>query len=153
MHGRYLWTRRICNIFQGSSKFAPLIHALLYGGVGRIQKSWTNRATHPLQQVLTYSTARCSERHFFQYLSITFNAQLLHIMAFNSYAVIEAKMSAACDTIHDGWYTNFVQAASVYDTVVGKRREDLTIPEKKILLSLTWVVADHLILFSVPSLL
>ena len=36
-------------------------------------------------------------------------------MAFNSYAAIEARISEACDAIHDGWYTNFVQADSVYE--------------------------------------
>ena len=36
-------------------------------------------------------------------------------MAFNSYAAIEAKISEACDAIHDGWYSNCVQAASAYE--------------------------------------
>ena len=36
-------------------------------------------------------------------------------MAFNSYAAIEARINEACDAIHDGWYTNCVQAASAYD--------------------------------------
>ena len=36
-------------------------------------------------------------------------------MAFNSYAAIEARISEACDAIHDGWYTNSTQAASAYD--------------------------------------
>ena len=36
-------------------------------------------------------------------------------MAFNSYAAIEARISETCDAIHDGWCTNCVQAASVYE--------------------------------------
>ena len=36
-------------------------------------------------------------------------------MAFSSYAAIEARISEACDAIHDGWYTNYVQVASVYE--------------------------------------
>ncbi len=36
-------------------------------------------------------------------------------MAFNSYAAIEGRISGACDAIHDGWYTNCVQAASTYE--------------------------------------
>ena len=39
-------------------------------------------------------------------------------MAFNSYAAIEARFSEACDAIHDGWYTNCVQAASVYEVLL-----------------------------------
>ena len=56
--------------------------------------------------VLTNSTSHWAQRRIFQDLSSTFNAQLLHNMAFNSYAVIEARISEACDAIHDGWYTN-----------------------------------------------
>ena len=52
--------------------------------------------------VLTYSTSRWSQRHFFQDLLTTFYVQLLHTMAFNSYAAIEEKISEACDAIHDG---------------------------------------------------
>ena len=36
-------------------------------------------------------------------------------MAFNSYAAIGARISETCDEIHDGWYTNCVQAASAYE--------------------------------------
>ena len=39
-------------------------------------------------------------------------------MAFNSYATIEARISEACDAIHDGWYTNCTQAASAYDVPI-----------------------------------
>ncbi len=65
--------------------------------------------------VLTYSTSRWSQRRFFQDLSTTFHARLLHTMAFNSYTAIEGRISEACDAIHDGWYTNCVEAASAYE--------------------------------------
>ena len=65
--------------------------------------------------VLTYSTSRWFQHHFFQDLSTIFHARLLHTMAFNSYSAIERRISKACDTIHDGWYTNCVQAASAYE--------------------------------------
>ena len=59
--------------------------------------------------------SRWVQRCFFQYLSTTFNVNILHNMAFNSYAAVEARISEACDAIHDGWYTNCVQAASAYE--------------------------------------
>ena len=68
--------------------------------------------------VLTSSTSHWAQRRIFQYLSSNFNAQLLHNMAFNSYATIEARISEACDAIHDGWYTNCTQAASAYDVPI-----------------------------------
>ncbi len=39
-------------------------------------------------------------------------------MAFNSYAAIEERISEACDAIHDGWYLNCTQAATVYQVPV-----------------------------------
>ena len=39
-------------------------------------------------------------------------------MAFNSYPAIEARISEACDAIHDGWYTNCTQAASAYNVPI-----------------------------------
>ena len=36
-------------------------------------------------------------------------------MASDSYAAIEERISEACDAIHDGWYTNCVQAANAYE--------------------------------------
>ena len=47
--------------------------------------------------VLTSSTSHWAQRRIFRYLSSIFNAQLLHNMAFNSYATIEARISEACD--------------------------------------------------------
>ena len=35
-------------------------------------------------------------------------------MAFNYYSAIEGRISEACDTIHDGWYTDYVKAARAY---------------------------------------
>ena len=43
-------------------------------------------------------------------------------MAFNSYAAIEARISEACDAIHDGWCTNCVQAASAYEVPLRRLR-------------------------------
>ena len=39
-------------------------------------------------------------------------------MAANSYAAIEERISEACDAIHDGWYTNCVQAANAYEVLL-----------------------------------
>ena len=39
-------------------------------------------------------------------------------MAFNSYTTIEEQISEACDAIHDGWYLNCTQAATVYQILV-----------------------------------
>lgn len=36
-------------------------------------------------------------------------------MAFNSYATIEAKISKACNAIHDDWYTDCIQGTSADD--------------------------------------
>ncbi len=36
-------------------------------------------------------------------------------MAFDFYTAIEARISEVCDAIHDGWYTNCVQATNVYE--------------------------------------
>lgn len=55
---------------------------------------------------------------FFEYLSIIFNTQLLHNMAFDSYVAIEARINKACDAIYDGWYINCVQAANVYEVLL-----------------------------------
>ena len=55
---------------------------------------------------------------FFQYLSSTFNTQLLHTMVFRSYAAIKARISEACDAIYDDWYTSCTQAASVYEVPI-----------------------------------
>ncbi len=54
----------------------------------------------------------------FRYLSSTYNAKLLHNMAFNSNATIEARIREDCDAIHDGWYTNCTQAARAYDVPI-----------------------------------
>ncbi len=43
-------------------------------------------------------------------------------MAFNSYSMIEEQISEACDAIHDGWYSNCTQAATVYGYQVPVRR-------------------------------
>ena len=39
-------------------------------------------------------------------------------MVFNFYAAIEARISEACDSIHNGWYTNCTQAASAYEVSI-----------------------------------
>lgn len=65
--------------------------------------------------MLTYSTLRWSQTRFLQYLFITFNTQLLYNMAFNSYIAIKIRISEACNVIYDGWYTNCVQATSIYE--------------------------------------
>ena len=43
-------------------------------------------------------------------------------MAFNSYAAIEARISEACDAIHDGWYSNCTQAATAYEVPIRRLR-------------------------------
>ena len=68
--------------------------------------------------MLTSSTLHWAQPRIFQYLSSNFNAQLLYNMAFDSFATIEARISEACDAIHDGWYTNCTQAASAYDVPI-----------------------------------
>lgn len=68
--------------------------------------------------MLTYSTSRWSQHYFFQYLSTTFNVPLLYNIAFNSYAVIEARISETCNAIHDSWYKNCIQAASIYEILL-----------------------------------
>ena len=65
----------------------------------------SNRATHPLPLGAYQLKSHSAQRRIFQYLLSNFNAQLLRNMAFNSYATIEARISEACDAIHDGWYT------------------------------------------------
>ena len=68
--------------------------------------------------VLTYSTLHWSQPRFYHDLSTTFHARLLYTMAFNSYTAIEGRISEACDTIHDGWSTNCVQATSAYEDLL-----------------------------------
>ena len=81
-------------------KIPPLlldkIKATCYGSGAHTRSRW----------VLTSSTSHWAQRRIFRYLSPTFNAQLLHNMAFNSYATFEARISEACDAIYDGWYTS-----------------------------------------------
>lgn len=36
-------------------------------------------------------------------------------MAFNSYAIIEIKISKACNAIYNCWYVNCTQAVSTYN--------------------------------------
>lgn len=39
-------------------------------------------------------------------------------MAFNSYSVIEEHINGTCDAIHDDWYSNRTQDATVYQDPV-----------------------------------
>ncbi len=106
-----------------SSETAAVISSLCTRNLGKFFAPWINILLKwPIIMphtcscwVLTYSTSRWSQRRFFQDLSITFHARLFHTMAFNSYSAIEGQISEACDAIHNGWYTNCVQAASAYE--------------------------------------
>ena len=92
------------------------------GGLGigwqyRPEKRWSIVPHTRSRWVFTRSTSYLAQRRIFRYLPSTFNAQLLHNMAFNSYAT-EARVREACDAIHDGSYTNCTQAASAYNVPI-----------------------------------
>lgn len=44
--------------------------------------------------------------------------QLLHNMAFNLYIIIKAKIIEVYNMIHNNWYINYTQAASIYDILI-----------------------------------
>lgn len=71
-----------------------------------------NRTTHPLPFGAYLLNVALVSTSIIQDLLSNFNAQLLYI---NSYAAIHGRISDTCDVIHDGWYTNCVQAASAYE--------------------------------------
>lgn len=47
-------------------------------------------------------------------------------MAFNSYTALEARVSEACDVIHDGWYTNCAHAANAYEVPIRRLKKQRT---------------------------
>lgn len=72
----------------------------------------------PLRWVLTGSMSHWSQPRIFQYLPTCIKLVIPPQHGLHSYAAVNARISGACDTIHDGFYSNCILTATAYEILI-----------------------------------